>query len=84
MPILSNTIGDIGEMLVCTRLMESGIFAAYLLGGKVPAFDILAEIVPTHNLKPYQFLIQVKATDEVNPFTIRDHRLKNSSPSGEI
>lgn len=41
-----NIIGDIGEMEVSIRLMETGLFRVFLLGGKVPAFDLLAEIVP--------------------------------------
>ena len=63
MKITTNSIGEIGEMIVSIRLMEYGLIAVYLLGGKVPAFDILAELIPQNkNEKPYQFLVQVKST----------------------
>lgn len=79
-----NIIGDIGEMEVSIRLMESGLFRVFLLGGKVPAFDLLAEIVPSFNEKPYQFLIQVKSTAVANPFTQDLHRLKTPVPSHNL
>lgn len=86
MALTSNVIGDIGEMEVSTRLMETGLFIVFLLGGKVPAFDLLAEIVPDTNAqeKPYQFLIQVKSTDDANPFTQADHRLKTPVPNDKL
>lgn len=80
----TNVIGDIGEMLVSTRLMESDIFFAYLLGGKVPAFDILAEIIPGPNEMPYQFLIQVKSTDRQNPYTVNGNRIKTPVPKKKL
>ena len=78
----TNVIGDIGEMEVSIRLMESSFFMVFLLGGKVPAFDLLAEILPNGNEMPYQFLIQVKTTDELTPYTINDHRLKTPEGNG--
>lgn len=85
MPLGKNVVGDIGEMTVSIRLMESGLFNVFLLGGKVPAFDLLCEIIPQNNQeKPYQFLIQVKSTDEVNPYTKRYHRLKTPVPQTKL
>lgn len=86
MALSSNVIGDIGEMEVSTRLMETGLFIVFLLGGKVPAFDLLAEIVPNVNSheKPYQFLIQVKSTENAKPFTIAGHRLKTPVPKDKL
>lgn len=85
MMLSSNVIGDIGEMEVSTRLMESGLFIVSLLGGKVPAYDLLAEIVPDNvQEKPYQFLIQVKSTEKVNPFTRAGHRLKTPVPNDKL
>lgn len=80
----TNVIGDIGEMEVSIRLMESRLFMVFLLGGKVPAFDLLAEILPDENEMPYQFLIQVKTTDELNPYTVGDHRLKTPVPDKKL
>lgn len=72
-----NVIGDLGEMVVSIRLMETGLFRVFLLGGKVPAFDLLAEIMPIGNEQPYQFLIQVKTTEGIQyPYTKKNHRLK--------
>ena len=86
MALSTNIIGDIGEMEVSTRLMETGLFIVFLLGGKVPAFDLLIEIVPDANAQesPYQFLIQVKSTDEANPYTKRTHRIKTPVPGKRL
>lgn len=79
-----NVIGEIGEMEVSIRLMESDIFMVYLLGGKIPAFDILAEIIPGPNEMPYQFLIQVKSTDQQNPYTVIRRRIKTPVPNKKL
>lgn len=63
-------------MEVSIRLMESKIFIVHLLGGKVPAFDLLVELIPGPNEIPYQFLIQVKSTNSQNPYTVRMDRIK--------
>lgn len=64
-------------MTVSVRLMEFGLINVFLLGGKVPAFDLLAELIPQNaQEKPYQFLIQVKSTDIAHPYTKKDRRLK--------
>ena len=85
MALSTNVIGDLGEMEVSTRLMETGLFIVFLLGGKVPAFDLLAEIVPDNaQERPYQFLIQVKSTEKVNPFTRAGHRLKTPVPNDKL
>lgn len=81
MELTTNAIGDIGEMTVSIRLMEFGLFNVYLLGDKVPAFDLLAELIPQNaQEKPYQFLIQVKSTNDAHPYTINDRRLKTPVP----
>ena len=81
MALTTNAIGDIGEMYVSIRLTENGLFQTFLLGGKVPSYDIIAEIIPDNdNEKPYQFLIQVKTTIDIQPFTVNDHRLKTPVP----
>ena len=84
MPSPTNVIGDRGEMIVSTRLMEYNLFQVFLLGGKVPAFDLLVEIIPQNvNEKPYQFLVQVKTTSRVNCFT-QQQRLKTPIPQGKL
>ena len=81
MALTTNAIGDIGEMTVSIRLLEFGLFNVYLLGGKVPAFDLLAELIPQNaQEKPYQFLIQAKSTDIAHPYTKIDRRLKTPVP----
>ena len=81
MALTTNAIGDIGEMTVSIRLMEFGLINVYLLGGKVPAFDLLAELIPQNaQEKPYQFLIQVKSTDVAQPYTKKGRRLKTPVP----
>lgn len=82
--MIKNVVGDVGEMEVSVRLMESGLFIVFLLGGKVPAFDLLAEILPNKKEKPYQFLIQVKSTDESSPYTVREHRLITPVPKAKL
>ena len=84
MPSPTNVIGDRGEMIVSTRLMEYSLFQVFLLGGKVPAFDLLVEIIPQNvNEKPYQFLVQVKTTSMTNCFTLK-HRLKTPVPHEKL
>lgn len=81
MALTTNAIGDIGEMTVSIRLLEFGLFNVYLLGGKVPAFDLLAELIPQNaQEKPYQFLIQVKSTDIAQPYTKQERMLKTPVP----
>ena len=85
MALTTNAIGDIGEMTVSIRLMEFGLFSVYLLGGKVPAFDLLAELIPQNaQEKPYQFLLQVKSTDVAHPYTKIDRRLKTPVPDNKL
>lgn len=49
MALSTNAIGDIGEMTVSIRLMEFGLINVFLLVGKVPAFDLLAELIPQNH-----------------------------------
>lgn len=85
MPLTTNAIGDIGEMTVSIRLMEFGSIDVFLLGGKVPAFDLLAELIPKNaQEKPYQFLIQVKTTNTKHPFTKRVRNLKTPVPDKKL
>ena len=84
MPSPTNIIGDRGEMIVSTRLMENNLFQVFLLGGKVPSFDLLVEMIPQNtNEKPYQFLVQVKTTSMTNCFTLK-HRLKTPVPHEKL
>lgn len=84
MPSPTNIIGDRGEMIVSTRLMEYNLFQVFLLGGKVPSFDLLVEMIPQNtNEKPYQFLVQVKTTSMTNCFTLK-HRLKTPVPHEKL
>lgn len=84
MPSPTNVIGDRGEMIVSTRLMEYNLFQVFLLGGKVPSFDLLVEMIPQNaNEKPYQFLVQVKTTSMTNCFTLK-HRLKTPVPHEKL
>ena len=85
MALSTNAIGDIGEMTVSIRLMEFGLINVFLLGGKVPAFDLLAELIPQNvQDKPYQFLIQVKSTNDAHPYTKRDRKLKTPVPNKKL
>ena len=61
MALTTNAIGDIGEMNVSIRLTENGLFQTILLGGKVPSYDIIAEIIPDNNNEnPINFLFKLK------------------------
>lgn len=85
MKITTNSIGEIGEMIVSIRLMEYGLIAVYLLGGKVPAFDILAELIPQNkNEKPYQFLVQVKSTLDKNPYVKKNGNIRTPVPDKKL
>lgn len=46
MALSTNAISYIGEMTVSIRLMNFSLINVFLLGGKVPAFDLLAELIP--------------------------------------
>ncbi len=56
----TNIIGERGEMLATALLMTGEVFSARLLGGKVEAFDVYAEVYDTSC--PYPLLLQVKTT----------------------
>lgn len=85
MALTTNAIGDIGEMTVSIRLLEFGLINVFLLGGKVPDFDLLAELIPQNvQEKPYQFLIQVKSTNDVTPYTKKSRQLKISVPDKKL
>ncbi len=57
----TNIIGDNGERNAAIRLTQGQLFDVIQLGGKTPAFDLLCRI--NDDQKPYQFLVQVKATE---------------------
>lgn len=63
----TNIIGDNGERWAAIRLTQGQVFDVIELGGKTPAFDLLCRINDPE--KPYQFLVQVKATETGNIFT---------------
>lgn len=85
MALTTNAIGDIGEMTVSIRLMEFGLINVVLLGGKMPAFDLFAELIPQNDQeKPYQFLIQVKSTNGAHPYTKKERKLKTPVPDKKL
>lgn len=63
----TNIIGDNGERYAAIRLTQGQLFDVIELGGKTPAFDLLCRINDTQ--KPYQFLVQVKATETAPIYT---------------
>lgn len=76
----TNIIGDNGERWAAIRLTQGQLFDVIELGGKTPAFDLLCRINDPQ--KPYQFLVQVKATEQVNRFTKKPPiRIKTPVPT---
>lgn len=75
----TNIIGDVGECTAFIRLSQNGIFRVYLLGGKTPSFDLLVEL--NDNNHPYPFLVQVKATVQVNKYTTDNKFIKTPVPT---
>ena len=65
----TNIIGDNGERNAAIRLTQGQLFDVIELGGKTPAFDLLCRINDAQ--KPYQFLVQVKATETVPIYTAK-------------
>lgn len=63
----TDIIGNNGERNAAIRLTQGQLFDVIELGGKTPAFDLLCRINDPQ--KPYQFLVQVKATEACNVFT---------------
>ena len=76
-----NAIGDFGENCAIMRLMKFYIFRGYLIGGKAPVFDILLEINDEN--KPYQALVQVKSTDDSNPY-LTNGNIKTPVPKKKL
>lgn len=75
----TNIIGDNGERNAAIRLTQRQVFDVIELGGKTPAFDLLCRINDAQ--KPYQFLVQVKATEN-DIFTLkRPARIKTPVPN---
>lgn len=56
----TNIIGERGENLATGLLMTDEIFFAKVLGGKVPSFDVYAEVLEENT--PFPLLIQIKTT----------------------
>jgi len=75
----TNIIGDNGERNAAIRLTQSQVFDVIELGGKTPAFDLLCRI--NDEQKPYQFLVQVKATENNIFTTSKLIRIKTPVPS---
>lgn len=76
----TNIIGDNGERNAAIRLTQGQIFDVIQLGGKTPAFDLICRINDPH--KPYQFLVQVKATETAPIFTKKKPvRIKTPVPT---
>lgn len=75
-------IGDNGERYAAIRLTQGQIFDVIQLGGKTPAFDLICRI--NDPIKPYQFLVQVKATETVPIFTKKKPvRIKTPVPTNK-
>jgi hypothetical protein len=80
-----NLIGDRGEMIASSRLMEGGLFYVECIGGKVPTFDLLCAIAPQNGAdKPYQFLVQVKGSTKANLYTRGSTRIKTPVPKSKL
>lgn len=77
----TNIIGDNGERYAAIRLTQGQIFDVIELGGKTPAFDLICRI--NDKLKPYQFLVQVKAT-ETNPIFTKKKPVRILTPVPNI
>lgn len=68
----TNLIGERGENFATGLLMTDEIFFAKVLGGKVPSFDVYAEVNDDNT--PFPLLIQIKTTtkaDRYNKNSIR-------------
>lgn len=75
-----NIVGDNGERLAAIRLTQGNIFDVIVIGGKAPAFDLLCQIEDP--VIPYQFLVQVKATEADDVFTKKKPiRIKTPVPA---
>lgn len=75
----TNLTGDNGERYAAIRLTQGQLFEVIELGGKIPAFDLLCRINDVQ--KPYQFLVQVKATEKGNFTKTSPIRLKTPVPN---
>jgi hypothetical protein len=76
----TNIIGERGENLATGILMTDEIFFAKVLGGKVPSFDVYAEVCDI--LNPYPLLIQIKTTTKKNRYN--KSTIKTSVPDKTI
>jgi hypothetical protein len=74
----TNIIGDNGERYAAIRLTQGQLFDVIELGGKTPAFDLLCRINDAQ--MPYQFLVQVKATETDIFTTTQPVRIKTPVP----
>lgn len=75
----TSMIGDNGERYAAIRLTQGQLFDVIGLGGKTPAFDMICRI--NDNKKPYQFLVQVKATESDIFTTTTPTRIKTPVPN---
>lgn len=62
----TNLIGERGELLATGLLKTDEIFFAKVLGGKVPSFDVYAEVYDGNT--PFPLLIRIKTTTKVNRY----------------
>lgn len=62
----TNLIGERGECLATAILMTDEVFFAKILGGKVPSFDVYAEV--NSDDTPFPLLIQVKTTTKADRY----------------
>lgn len=67
-------------MLATAILMTGQIFSAELLGGKVPSFDVYAEVFDQN--KPYPFLVQIKTSTMKNMYN--QNSIKTPVPDAKL
>lgn len=78
----TNIIGDNGERYAAIRLTQGQLFDVIQLGGKVPTYDLICQINDAN--RPYQFLVQVKATETAPIYTTkRPVRIKTPVPKNK-
>lgn len=76
----TNTIGDNGERFAAIRLTQGQLFDVITIGAKALALDLLCRINDEN--KPYQFLVQVKATETIPTYTKKTpYRIKTPVPT---
>ena len=71
----TNLIGERGENFATGLLMTDEIFFAKVLGGKVPSFDVYAEVNDDNT--PFPLLIQIKTTTKADRYNKNIYQYDN-------